>query len=78
MPPLAHSEAEGSVRLETSPVPSVAPGARYLVWTVPAALADSWPDIGPLRFSALSFAFFKEVGSSFRVTPSLVHLPSHV
>ena len=50
------------------------PGARCLVCTVPAALADSWPDIGPLP----CLAFFKEVGSSPGVAPLLVRLHRHV
>ena len=48
------------------------------VWTVPAALAYSWPGNGPLPCAASSVAFFKEVVSSSVVTPSLVDLHRHV
>ena len=34
------------------------PGPRYLVWTVPTALADSWPDIGPLPCCWLQLSLF--------------------
>ena len=33
------------------------PGQRYLIWTVPAALADSSPDIGPLPCCWLQLAW---------------------
>ena len=60
--------------LKTPPAPQLPlePGPRYLVGTVPAALAYNWPDIGPARVADSSLAFFREVGSSSEVTPSLV------
>ena len=41
---------------------SVVPGPRYLVTTVPAALADSWPDIRPIRVADYSLAFLERWG----------------
>ena len=41
------------------------PGPRYRVWTVPVALADSLPGIGPLPFCWLQFSIFLEGGVLF-------------
>ena len=51
--------------LKTPPAPSIVPGSRYIVWTVPAALADSCSISGPSWCADFSLAFFKEVGPSF-------------
>ena len=34
------------------------PGPRYVVWTVPSALVDSWPDIGPFKCCWLQLNLF--------------------
>ena len=51
------------------------PYPRYLVSTVPVALADSWPDVGD---ADSRLAPVKEAGSSSGATPSLVRLHRHV
>ena len=60
-------------RLKTPPALSV-PGTRYLVGTIPEALADSWLGVGS-HCAELNLAFLK---SPLPEIPSLVNLHSHV
>ena len=69
MTPLTLGGAKGSVRLLLTKYPARSfSGPRcqvhYLIWTILAALVDSWPVSGPSHCADLSIAFFKEVGSS--------------
>ena len=52
--PPTHGAAEGIIRLLLTKNPACSfsiplTGTRYLVWTVPAALQDSWSGIWPLQ-----------------------------
>ena len=51
--------------LKTPRTPSVAPGPWYLVLTVSAALADSWPGIRPLLVCWLQLSLFESDGVLF-------------
>ena len=81
LPPTVGRKTMSEYRLKTPPAPSVAPGARSTVSRLngfrgPCRQLTLY--LGPSHFADSSLAFFKEVGSSSGVTPSLVYLHSHV
>ena len=59
-------ERKTSTDLKPRPLRPSKRVSRYLVWTVPAALADSWPDIGPLPCCWVQLSLFKRGGVILR------------